>query len=186
MGQLNYLKTNLEEFSGAASFTGSLSGEVKWYRLSYGNNHVAALGNFATSAKSVTMSFPVTGTWYDYFYGSTYTVTSTSQNITLAPGEYLLLSTRKLDDPFTGTSLVKMQPGNITLFPNPATDRVIISCDQPLGRIEIRNLSGQMVYSGDFPEKNKAEIFLGKRVPGIYLVQVMNDGKRISRKLLLY
>jgi hypothetical protein len=187
MGRLNYLKTNCEEFSPAANFTGSLSGDVKWYKFSSGSNHVVAVGNFATSSRSYSLEFPVTGIWNDYFSGTTYTVNTSSQNIALAPGEFKLFTTRKMGDPFSGTYVT---PGiengaGLLLYPNPAGKHLTISSVKPFQTIEILDLSGKTVFHQDYSGSGEAFISLGKVVSGIYVVQIRCGDSIVTRKLVI-
>ncbi len=187
MGRMNFLKKNYEEFSSASSFTGNLTGEVKWYKLSSGDNHVVAAGNFATSAKIVSIDFPVTGTWFDYFPGSTLTISTATQDILLAAGEYKLFTTRKMADPFSST-YISPGTGNadwIVLYPNPAAGQVTISSGKPFQMIEIRNISGQVVFKKEYAGDREAVISLRNKAPGLYLVQIISENNRITQKLTL-
>ena len=49
------------------------------------------VGNFDVVAKTKTINFQHTGTWTNYITGTTYNFTSTSQSITLQPGEFRVL-----------------------------------------------------------------------------------------------
>jgi 1,4-alpha-glucan branching enzyme len=175
-GRLNYLKTNYEEFSSSSISAGNLSGMTKWFTFSNGSNHVAAIGNFATASKTATLNFPVTGTWYDYFQGTQFPVGATSQDFTLAPGEFRLFSTRKMTDPFaqTGSEMLIYRSGDLVIYPNPAHERVTLESEKPLGKVVIRTISGQEVFQRDFSGSWHEEINLDKLAPGIYLVQTAN------------
>ncbi len=188
MARLNFLKTTYEEFSSPESFTGSLGGEVKWYRLGSGSRYAIAVGNFATSSRSATLVFPVTGTWNDYFPGTDYVVNTLSQSITLAPGEFRLFTTHPLADPFSGT----FTPPGITaeaainLYPNPARNQVTVTSGKPFDRILIRNITGQLVYEHDCSSKTNIEIPLGKMPAGLYFIQLHAETDWITRKLFVY
>jgi 1,4-alpha-glucan branching enzyme len=171
-GRLNYLKTHYEEFSSSSVSAGNLTGLTKWFTFSNGSNHVVAVGNFATSSNTVNLNFPATGTWYDYFQGTTINVSTASQNITLAPGEYKLYTTRKMDDPFDQTAIQenKVQNGSIQIYPNPALSEVTIRSDAPLGTVIIRDLSGQEVFQCICQGERQKQIDLNQLSPGIYFV----------------
>ncbi len=50
---------------------------------------VMIYGNFDVMPQTGTISFPSTGTWYNFFTGASTSVTTTAlQNVTLQPGEY--------------------------------------------------------------------------------------------------
>lgn len=73
-------------------FKYSLAGAVKTIQLNGASNSVEAVGNFDVVSSTATVTFPSTGTWVDNFTGSTITVSSVNQTMTLAPGEYHLYS----------------------------------------------------------------------------------------------
>lgn len=184
MARLNYLKTNYEEFAMPA-YTGSLNGEIKWYRLTKGENHVIAVGNFATGSRTANITFPTVGEWSDYFGKTTHQVTEANQSLTLAPGEFRLYSTRKFADPFDIVNAVNVISGGqgFLLYPNPAQSSVTIQSDKALTSIEIRNLSGQTVYS-DRQTNNQVSVSLSGFPKGLYIVTVAT-GDRISNQKLM-
>jgi 1,4-alpha-glucan branching enzyme len=60
----------------------------KFYQVSNSPINVTVLGNFDVVAKTKTINFQKTGTWTNYITGATYNYTTTSQSITLQPGEF--------------------------------------------------------------------------------------------------
>lgn len=186
MAKLNHLKQNYAEFT-PQTYTGNLTGEVKWYRLSNGSNHVLAVGNFSTSTKTATLTFPATGTWYDFF-GKTFIVLETvEKSFTLAPGEYRLFSNRQFTDPHVVTQNFTIEgvKRGIELYPNPATDRVVIRSDQPVSRIEMRNMAGQVISSTRFSAEQEVWLPVATLPRGIYLVQVFHGNRVSARKLVV-
>lgn len=75
-----------------ASYTYSLGGYIKTINLTSSTANVVVVGNFDVANQSGNVTFPSTGTWYDALTGNTYSVTSTSMAVTLAPGEYHIYS----------------------------------------------------------------------------------------------
>jgi 1,4-alpha-glucan branching enzyme len=66
------------------SSTQNFSANFKWMSLA----DIVVVGNFDVTTQTGTVTFPSTGTWYDYFSGATKTVSTASQSFTLQPGEY--------------------------------------------------------------------------------------------------
>jgi 1,4-alpha-glucan branching enzyme len=184
IGRLNYLKTHYDESSSPFQYTGDLTGEVKWFRLSSATEHIVAVGNFSTSQKLPTINFPVAGTWFEYLSGNQILINPASFVMPLPPGTFRLLTTRKMTDPFaeTGSNIVIERLDDWMIFPNPTAGRVTIKTDRSLGTISIRDLSGQMVFCKNFSGTNEIEINLDTLSPGIYLVQ---SGNRVE-KLIKY
>lgn len=73
------------------------TGYIKTISLTGTSTNVEVVGNFDVSTQSGTITFPSTGTYYDYMTGSTINVTNTNYSITLAPGEYHIYSSTVLN-----------------------------------------------------------------------------------------
>lgn len=183
--RLAYLKQKYDEFFSSV-YQGNLNGQLKWYRLSKGDNHVVVAGNFGLSAQQVSIAFPLQGTWYDYFGETTYEVTQPNQSLNLAPGQFKFLSTRKFDDPFktTGTYHAYPQDRKLVIYPNPAQNYVTIQSDSPVTDVVIRNLSGQAMYEGTF-SGSRYLVPLEGFSKGIYVVSVTQGGHVFHEKLVV-
>ena len=129
MSNLNYLKAEYPIFS-TEDMTYNLTGEIKRYQLETDGEYVVAIGNFAVSEKNTTLTFPVTGSWYDYFKKESVDITQPTQAFALAPGEYKLFSTQELDwktdmspvntEEFGGTKNFQ----KFGVFPNPTENSI--------------------------------------------------------------
>ena len=71
-----------------------------------------------------------------------------------------------------------------SLYPNPAQNWVAINCygSKPLN-IRILNLSGKMV---DNEWKNNSIVNLSNLEPGVYIVEVEFEHKKMSKKLIIH
>jgi len=100
----------------------------------------------------------------------------------------MFLTTRKMVDPFaeTGASHIVRPGGNITMFPNPAGDLFYLRSDQPVGKIIILNLTGQVVCYDDLEGKTGSVISTGMLPPGIYLVRANTGERWITGKLIIH
>jgi len=79
------------------TYTYNLSGAYKFIQLKgTDGTYVEVVGNFDVIPSSVTINFPVTGTWYDNLTGNSINVTNTAYQTTLAPGEYHVYSNTPL------------------------------------------------------------------------------------------
>jgi hypothetical protein len=54
------------------------------------------LGNFDVTSSQATITFPNSGTWYEYLTGATFNATGAGQSILLQPGEYKVYINRNL------------------------------------------------------------------------------------------
>jgi len=81
----------------STNFHYNLASYVKTIQLLDPSNKVEVIGNFDVNPEPVTITFPAAGTWYDNITGTSITLTSTSYNFNLAPGEYHLYSSTPLN-----------------------------------------------------------------------------------------
>jgi hypothetical protein len=75
------------------------------------------VANFDVSAKTFNLSFPHTGTWYEYYTGDELTVSAATQTVNLTAGEYRVYTNTPLVSPVI-TSVTAEQP-SLLLYPNP-------------------------------------------------------------------
>jgi hypothetical protein len=84
------------------------------------------------------------------------------------------------------TGISEVAPGNITLFPNPASSRITITIDNPVinGTIELLDMQGKIVDSGI---ANGLVFFIdSSNLPrGNYLVRISNKNETLFSKQLL-
>jgi hypothetical protein len=187
VASLNYLKQNYEEFSSPTSFNYTLSGAQKSIQLTFGTYHVVIVGNFALEEKTIPVAFPVTGVWNDYFGLSTFDITGSEMNISLKPGEYRLLSTRKFKHPEFKTTGV----GNLAniagfeIFPNPVQDKLTVK-SKNIERVEIFNLNGQKLHVFLFnPENPQQEMDVDFLKTGMYILKgITSDGFALTGKFI--
>jgi 1,4-alpha-glucan branching enzyme len=76
----------------------NLSDTIKWESVVGSNLSVVVFGNFGVNAKTATITFPSTGTWYSYLTTKTITVGTTSYPVTLQPGEYYVYTNKNIKD----------------------------------------------------------------------------------------
>jgi hypothetical protein len=60
---------------------------------------ISIVGNFDTYARTADPVFTKTGTWYDYFSGDSIMVSDVHMPLELAPSEYHIYTTQRLDTP---------------------------------------------------------------------------------------
>ena len=118
-------------------------------------------------------------------------LTGSTDSIAANTGNFLLLDFG-FDVATTGVGT----PGNITsfgLFPNPSTDgRFNVSFDAAKAVsetvISVTNATGQLVAQRKYRSKSSSffeEMSLGTGAKGIYFVEVLADGERIVRKVVV-
>mgnify|MGYP001449043797 CR=1 FL=1 len=183
MSKLNYLKQNYAEFSSNI-MQYDLTSELKTYQLESDGNYVVAVGNFGLAAMNTNITFPKTGTWYDYFAGTTFTVSSATMSISLQPGEYKLLTSRQMDVPHISTASQKaeLNPSEIKLFPNPCTGGLYVNSPESVDKYRIFSIDGKLMSVSN-PNQAKFRINTEKLESGFYLLQI-EDASNTTLKFI--
>jgi glycosidase len=88
------------------SFSWTPNGQFRKINVSHPEMNVSIAGNFGVTQGAMEPGFQHTGTWYDFFSGRALTVSSTSQNVVLEPGEFHIYVDKPIEFPERG--LVKM------------------------------------------------------------------------------
>ena len=186
MAKLNHLKQTYDEFS-STNFDYSLAGTTKWYKYSSAENHVVAVGNFGIQANIISVTFPTTAKYYEFFSSDSTDITTAAQNIPLAPGEYRLYSTRKFEKPHVVTEIneVRNQNENFNIYPNPAKNEINISAQNSISEIQIYSLTGKLKYQSSSVSKNTFKVNLNEFTPGVYLVKVATKEKLFTEKFVV-
>ncbi|QIA06371.1 alpha-amylase family glycosyl hydrolase [Draconibacterium halophilum] len=184
--KLNELKQTYNEFS-PETFTHNLSGATKWFVSSHTGNHAVALGNFGITESDVTIDFPETGKYYEFFSGDSIEVTSTNQTFSFAPGEYRLYSTQQFEEPSIVTDIneIENSTDNLQVYPNPVSSKLTVASDKTISAIQVYSISGTLQYQRTDLRKNKVEIDVYDYTPGVYLIRVVQDGNSTTQKVLV-
>ncbi|MBN3034330.1 MAG: Por secretion system protein [Bacteroidales bacterium] len=137
--ELIRLKVNEPAFR-TEDFTLAVSGAVKRINLNHPDMNVTILGNFDVVEKEIISGFQHPGKWYDYFSGDSITVSTTTEILTLQPGESHIYTDKKLETPLIGLGI----PGHATsrreldavVFPNPSREGFTFSFHIPV-RVQV-------------------------------------------------
>jgi glycosidase len=185
-------------FATPTTYTQSLGGNVavKTLSLTGTDLSVVTVGNFDVTAQTATISFPQAGTWYNYLTGEPLTVTSTSQAMTLQPGQYAVYTSRQLTKP-TNTTLATTGAQAASVFklalvPNPAAGTTTVAYELPTGAtatIAVQNLLGQTIRQLA-PARQAAgaqaqSLSLHGLAPGVYLVKLQAGDQAQTARLLV-
>lgn len=72
----------------------------------------------------------------------------------------------------------------LQIYPNPASNYLIINNLAQFKRIEIHNLSGSLIWSGDFSGENNATIPVSDFPNGLYFIKITYANKIIIKKFI--
>jgi hypothetical protein len=176
----------------------SLTASLKRIVLQHADMNGVIVGNFGVEAGEISGQFPHTGNWYDYLTGDTLEVASTDDRIVLAAGEYHLYTDVRLETPDIGTGLnagrVENFPAQLMIYPNPATNRIVVSgipereimSSGNEYYIEIYDLIGCIALREAFdPQVPFVFVDISSLQAGSYLVLVKEDNMVMGRNKIL-
>jgi hypothetical protein len=162
VGQTIQLRTRLmpEVFEGNP--TASSLGSGKSLRTIQWGSNVFVAGNFGVTGNQ-TVNVP-SGTWYNYFEQKKQTATT----ITLAPGEFVILTGKECQLPQITTDIENI------LFPG-ATGEIL-----PPYNVTIYDINGQVVSV----QHNVEQANMGVLKNGMYIIQLEKNGKTATQKVI--
>jgi 1,4-alpha-glucan branching enzyme len=172
---------------------------LKAFHLQDANLSITILGNMGIEAADVTPVFQSTGKWYNYITNDSTTVTDVNAKIRLLPGEYRIMTSKKLPTPpagyfnyTVGTKEFANEVNEYLIYPNPS-----VSGSTFIGysirnsatvQWEVFNLMGQRM-AGSNPVKLQAGSYqdvLNTALPsGQYLVRLTVNGVSDTQKLII-
>jgi hypothetical protein len=95
------------------------------------------------------------------------------------------LSVMKYDTLYTGIQCPEhISQSFITIYPNPSTSELHIDTKVDFEKVSIYNIAGQEIYCVRNPERT-FNIKTGNYMPGLYIVQFLNNNLLITKKFLI-
>jgi len=73
----------------------------------------------------------------------------------------------------------------LDLYPNPASDKMFISINQPIKQITLYDLSGKKVNLSIHLNENNAELEVNHLTPGVYYIKLETSSQQVSRKIII-
>jgi hypothetical protein len=181
-----------------SDFKLDVANEFKYINLIEGNSQVLLIANSGPETLASTLTFPVTGKWYDYFTGKSFDVTNKNVPINLLSGEFHLfvneawnnknLNLVPWDVPnFQVLGTAKESVLSLHVYPNPSQDVIHVTWDAGNNKevdFKIIDNLGREVLSKTIPQipnrLNKFE-FSKKDLlkTGIYFIQMGNAVRKL-------
>jgi len=185
----------------------AVAGSNKRINISHETMNVTIIGNFGVIASDINPQFQHAGVWYNYFYGDSISITNTSENMYLNPGEFHIFTDKKLESPGSGmidaVEYVKSEiPEKFQIFqnyPNPFNSTTVIrysltELEPKHTTIKIFNIMGQHIKT--LVDKKQAVGFYHvewdgtdiNQIPvasGVYLYSIKSGNNRALSKLAL-
>jgi 1,4-alpha-glucan branching enzyme len=153
IADLNRLRTTYSVFTaGAATLTAgtNLVKQLTLKNVPYTTTPVDAtemnvqvVVNFEVTNRTASVTFPHTGTWYDYYaHGEPVNVNSTPYMLQMGPGEFRIFTDVEITNPLITSTDAWVDEVGISLYPNPLDDVLNILSDKPISRLWIASADG--------------------------------------------
>ncbi|TVQ67024.1 MAG: T9SS C-terminal target domain-containing protein [Balneolaceae bacterium] len=183
-------------------FSSGLRGDTKWIRLEHPDMDVVIVGNFGVDVNSVAVDFPYSGEWHDFVTGRSETFSEMAVNVTLAPAEFRIYTSRKADPAEEGVFFAVGEqgfgglPDFFTLepnYPNPFQHVTRLNYDVPVRSgvsLKVYDLLGRLVaVLVDEPVHEPGTFTVSFEASGlssgVYLARLYNQRESVTEKMLL-
>jgi len=202
-GELVRLRQSSPAFSsGETEFRSSLGGSTKWITLNHDDMNVVIVGNFDVEQGDLKVQFPAGGSWYEFVTGSTEEFEGGNVDFTLAPAEFRIYTSRKIEpaEPnvffAVGEDGFSLIPDDFELmfnYPNPFTEITKLTYQVPEPSpvsIHVYDILGRVVATlvntkTHIPGKFSVE-FDGRALSsGVYLARLVSGSTSIVQKMTL-
>ncbi|MFN8777699.1 MAG: alpha-amylase family glycosyl hydrolase [Flavobacteriales bacterium] len=193
---LNQLQRTEPIFS-TTNFNIDLAGMGKRIHLNGTSQNAVVVGNTNVVGLNMVPGFQHTGTWYDYFTGTSFEVTDLGASFFYEPGEYHLYTDYALPLPDLNVSVEEVTEFfniDFVVYPNPASDVLHVGFrnDTP-GRVEAQlvDMTGRTAarYSpgatGNGIQGFQWEIGRESLPAGTYILRVITPGAAYTRTIVL-
>ncbi len=194
------LKTSEDVFE-TGDVKHSLSNSIKTFSLDGEELDIVVVGNFDVyNEVKVPVEFTQTGVWYEYFTGEEITVKELTSYFNLYPGQYHFFTSKKLEQPEmpdieinpidmadgTTTSVSKVWNTDLTVFPNPTSESIILRNASDLNFIGIYDTNGRLIKQLDISKTQQEYKIDLKEIKGglLYILMKNEKGQTAVRKVL--
>ena len=179
----------------------SLDGALKSYTLEHEDSDVLVVGNFGVTEDTVDVTYPSSGTWYDFFAGTSQSISNPDREIILAPGKFKIFTTREFETPEEGilTSFENESESDLPKafqlkqnYPNPFNPSTTISYDiarAGMVKLEVFDVLGRKVAELANGRKSAGNYTVnfnaGNLSSGMYIYRLQAGGKVFTEKMML-
>lgn len=182
---INKLRSTYKVFS-TNDFNYSLNNSVKTLLLKDSVLNLAVAGNFGTSTAQLNLNVNHAGWWYNYFDGDSIYLESTTYTSQLSPGNYILITDKRLEKPIIefATGLFQTEQLNsMSIFPNPTTGILNIQSEKEIINFQITDLIGRIIYNSYQPVIN--QLSLSDLSGGSYFLKIETVDGILYRKIII-
>lgn len=191
---LNHLKKTEPLFS-TTDFDVDLGGFGKRIHLNSPTLNATIVGNFNVTPINMVPGFQHTGTWYDYFTGTSFTEENLSNAFQFQPGEYHIYFDQPMATPDTSVNVEEVMQLfglDFMVYPNPSNGQFTIgfeNSEPQLIQIDLLDITGKTVEkinSGNFAAGLQIVTCNTQNVkPGSYFVRITGEKISSSRPIII-
>jgi len=169
--------------NGTCNVTAGQGVSGRYIQWTYNSDKLVVVGNFnvvggtSYTGNTTAAPFASTGTYYEYFTGATLAVTSTSQTISLEPGELRIYTSTQETLPTVPTTFsyddyVGLTPANAAtrnfVYPTITDQTIHISSEEQPQYVQVYSLRGDLVKLA----RHTTELNVSDLKSGMYLMVV--------------
>jgi len=139
--------------------------------------------NFDVTAKNITITFPHTGNWFDYYDGgSPVSVTGATQIVSFEPGQYKIFTDVYLPESPIITSTEVELDIHVALYPNPVEDVFTIELEnKTISEVKLRTLQGATITPTRISKNNWNVSGVS---PGLYVAEIQSGNESYRIKMI--
>ncbi|KQC32002.1 alpha amylase [Nonlabens sp. YIK11] len=168
-----------ETFNNTNNFLEVSGGLVKRIELRGPEFDAIVLANFDVTPKQIAPKYTKTGTWYDYFEGTSSNVTNQNATVSIPAGGYKIFTSKEINTTASSGDTTGTV-SNIQLYPNPTQDT--FEFNVPVKKVIVRSITGQTVKIFD---EMQARYDVSNLVTGMYIIDAYDlENNRSSIKLI--
>ncbi len=196
---LTKLRKDESDCFQTSDFVMDVSAAMKQIQFKSNTMNAVVIGNFDVIKSDILANFPNDGIWYDYFTGDEITVKDKVKTINLLPGQFHILTTKKLEIPKLVKPAYKLsKPMGLNLFevfPNPSADNLNIFVNYKdktaeLVQITFYDISGKKIGNNSFTIKGDT-LFTQKDFnypfgSGMYFCEIEQGSYKETKKIIIY
>lgn len=112
-----------------ASYTYDFGGDERSISIDTDDLDVLIVGNYGLSETTANITYTQTGDWYDYFSGTTVSVSDVTTSLSLAPGEFKIFTSNDVSDGFPGVVEAFISPVTVNPEVFGPDDQITITFD---------------------------------------------------------
>jgi hypothetical protein len=149
--------------------------------------NVVVISNFDIISKNISVNFPHTGTWYNYFANlDEVQVESLPHTVELNAGDFRIFTDYRLPKPDLITSVndSPLTPG-IHIYPNPVNETMTIDTGEFIPfQIKIISLSGQILLNSTLDSAQKHSVDVSFLPNGMHILVMESAGVNYVTKII--